>query len=188
MGGGIASRLAEVYPDSIDLLILSAPMIKPNLGLDEAIAYPIVKAMMLINKYAYVIGNDAYDQNYQYDLEKASTSSEARSYYAYTRYNRDYNQLWGASYSWVNAVIEGTHEIQKIENIEKISVPVLLFQAGADTLVINDGQNRLAKYCNDITMFKVSSSKHEIWNETNNILVAYYKTIFDFIDLRINNA
>lgn len=186
MGGGISTLLAQDYPDSIDLLILSAPMIKANLGLDEAIAYPIIKMMEKINGKSYVIGNSGYDSNYEFSLASASTSSEARAYYNFLSYSLEHNQLWGASYSWANAVIEGTHKIQKKKNIEKIKVPVLLFQAGNDNLVCSEGQNQLINYTPNITAYKASDSKHELWNEKNNILVPYYNTIFEYIDNNIN--
>lgn len=41
MGGGTATLLAKKYPHPNYLLILSVPMIKANLGLDEGIAYSI---------------------------------------------------------------------------------------------------------------------------------------------------
>ena len=67
-------------------------------------------------------------------------------------------------------------------NAGKISVPVLLFQAGRDTMVKPKGQELFCKKAKNVQCVRFEQSKHEIFNGTEDILESYYEKIFDFLD------
>lgn len=69
-------------------------------------------------------------------------------------------------------------EILKEENLSKIKIPVLMFQAEYDSLVLPSGQNTFAEKVETCQLRYVNDSKYQIYGETDEIIVPYYSTIF----------
>ena len=129
--------------------------------------------------YLYAAGEKPYTD--EYDFEGACTSSEAR--YSYTYDNIVNNELFprsGASYMWLNESFKLTKEITKKDNVEKIEIPVLLFQAEKDTYVLPGGQNTFASYAKNCELVVIESAQHDMYRESDEILKPYLEKIFNF--------
>ena len=107
--------------------------------------------------------------------------SEPRYEYTFRMRENDFhNQTYGGCYSWTGASIRATRRLQK--NAAKVAVPVLLFQAGRDTMVKKHGQDIFCQRAKHVQCVYLEESKHEIFNGTAEIREAYYEKLFAFLD------
>lgn len=180
MGGGIGTLFLERYPDYFQKAILNTPMLQINFGkTPNFVAKSYSRLGTLFGKgSALAIGETSFSG--KYDFENASTSSKARYDYYYNKLQNNKNlQNGGASIKWINEALKITDEATKKSNIKKIKTRTLLFQAGNDHYVKASGQEKLTKNAN-ITLIRISNSKHEIYRETDSILRPYLFTVLDF--------
>lgn len=181
MGGGIGALFLEKYPEIFQKAVLSSPLMQMNF---QGIPDIAVKVLLFWSVLAhwntrYVPKQHGYDGIYTY--KTSSTLSEPR--YAYAFYQRELTpefRTYGGCYSWTRATIAATKKLQK--NAEKVQVPVLLFQAGCDSMVMPKGQEIFVERSGNTRMVRYKDSKHEIFNATPEIRDAYYREIFTFLE------
>jgi lysophospholipase len=181
MGGAIGTKFLENYPGYFNGAILNAPMLEVHTGnIPKFLADIIVSFQVAIgNGGKYVLGKGPYTSEYK--AEKIGTSSINRYEYSHDIIaNNEELQRGGASYNWTSEAFNVTKEITKKENASKVEIPVLLFQAGKDTYVKPDGQNKFAEGAKNCKIIKMDSSRHEIYLETDEIQKPYLKQILDF--------
>ena len=65
---------------------------------------------------------------------------------------------------------------------KKVKTPVLLFQAGKDTLVTPGAQKEFIKRIPDGQLVVVPDIRHEIYRAPNSVLQPYLEMIFEFYD------
>ncbi|MDO5703082.1 MAG: alpha/beta hydrolase [Lachnospiraceae bacterium] len=70
-------------------------------------------------------------------------------------------------------------EVQK--NARKADLPILLCQAGLETIVDNSGQDDFTKSAPNVRFVRFPKSKHEIFLSTADVLETYYNTLFEFL-------
>ena len=80
---------------------------------------------------------------------------------------------------WGNASINATEYIKN--NINRISIPVLLCQAGADTLVSNEAQDYFVENTQNTQKIFYPEAKHELYNASQEIRDRYYQDILGFL-------
>ncbi|WP_322020488.1 alpha/beta hydrolase [Clostridium butyricum] len=85
-----------------------------------------------------------------------------------------------ASYKWTDESFKVTKEITKKENASKVTIPILLFQAGDDAYVRPGGQNKFAEYAQNCELVKMDNAKHEIYLENDDIQKTYIKQLIEF--------
>ena len=183
MGGGIGAVFLEKYQEYFDAAILNSPMLEVNTGSVPAlIAKGIAKGAVIFGKGdEYVAGQGPYSG--EYDFSGTGTSCEERySYFYNIDINNEAFQKGGASYRWLNEAFEATDNAIKKKNASKVSIPIILFQAGQDTFVKPGGQNKFAEYAQNCELIKIDNAKHEIYREKNEILVPYLGDIFEFLE------
>lgn len=184
MGGGISALFLEQYPDYFDGAVLSSPMMAIDSG-----SYPqfvaqtiasIAKGVGLGEKY--ILGQGPYNTEAALDL--STTSSIARaSYIAEKRLNDKALQLGGGSFAWLNASFKATHELTEAKNASKITTPTLVFQSEADTLVLPEGHYTFLEGSSDaVSLVTVPFARHELYMETNEILIPYFNAVFSFYE------
>jgi lysophospholipase len=183
MGGAIGTKFLEDYPDYFNGAVLNAPMLEVHTGnIPKFLADIIVSFQVAIgNGGKYVIGKGPYTS--QYNPDKIGTSSVKR--YEYSHNITDKNeelQRGGASYNWTSEAFKATKEIIKKDNASKVEIPVLLFQAGKDTYVKPEGQNKFAEGAKNCKIIKIDDSRHEIYLEKDEIQKPYLEQVLDFYD------
>lgn len=182
MGGAIATLFLEQYNQYFKKAILSAPMMKINTGkYNNQIAHLISKLYIGIGKgNEFLFGQGPFDSSY--NLEEAATSNK----YRYENHledlrNNEIIQRAGGSFYWIDEAIKATKDIFKEKNIKNINIPILLFQAGADTFVNEEGHNRFCKKYNTCKKIRFENGKHELYRENDDILIDYLKAIYEFL-------
>lgn len=181
MGGAIGAKFLEDYPQYFDAAILNAPMLEINTGsfppfIAKSIAW-LGTVLPFGNKYAPT--QKPYTN--KYDLENSGTSSEPRYKYYYNIQSSNKElQRGGSSLNWLKESFDVTQEITKKENVSKVEIPTLIFQAEKDDHVKPKGQSDFAQYAKNCKLVCMTGSKHEIYREKDSILKAYLNRVFDF--------
>lgn len=182
MGGGIGARFLEEYPGYFKAAILSAPMMEIVTGDIPTLLAKIIAhtANGLFWGDDYVLGQGPFSATY--DFENANSHSEVR--YALNWKLRNENSelcMGGSSYKWLSESFHATKDLTAKKNASKVSIPILLFQAGQDTLVAPKGHETFAKYAKNCTIVRYENAKHEIYAETDEILPDYLDRVFNFL-------
>lgn len=181
MGGAIGALYLEGYPGTFEKAILSSPMMEMSSGDANKLLVKIICLLSYIPGVGKMYVPGHVDYNHAYKYPKCSSISEPRYKYQYDERERDeHYQTNGASTCWTREALNVSKKILKNANLVKI--PVILFQASEDYLVLPDGQNEFAKRSGNTKLVKVMGSKHEVFNATDAIILDYYKTIIDFLN------
>lgn len=185
MGGGIGTRLLEKYPSVFDAAILSSPMIEIETGATpEWIAKFFAGSANAFGAGGdYIFGHYDYTPEDLFEDPSCPASSYERYKYALElRAENEYYQMYGATWSWLNASIDATKKMVEQEEAQKVRIPVLLFQAENDSLVRSGGQLEFAAKAYNVNVVYCPGAHHEIFNSPDEIAYAYWVTIFDFLD------
>lgn len=183
MGGGIGARFLETYPNYFKAAILSSPMLEIQSGNVPTFFAKLLAHGASITQYKdkYVMGQGPFSPDYNF--AGCHTRSEARYARIWdVRVNNPELQMGGNSYQWLSEAYKATNAATNPINAAKVKIPVLLFQAGQDTLVGDAGQNKFARYAKNCKLVRYHDGKHELWNEKDTILPSYLNKVFTFLD------
>lgn len=178
MGGAIAARYLQDYPDSIQAAVLSSPMLGLNGGgIPDIITKSLIKSTNQINQWFgeapwYFIGQKDYAQS---DFSgNPLTHSELR----FQQFSKLYQQtpafqLGGVTVKWLDESITALEKI--FANIDKITTPTLVIQAGDDKIIKNESQNDFCQQlhqlspqsCPDGKPLVIKGAYHELFFESD---------------------
>ena len=184
MGGGIGASLLETYPDTFDRSVLSSPMIAPQTGMPNWIAYLVSSLMCACGQGKHIVfGQSEFTP--ELNMNDYPGACEARvRWYQQQRVNDVHNQTYAATFSWVRQSLQLSHAVQKPQACANIDTPLLLFQAGRDQWVLNEAQNRFIHWVinagGDAKLVRIPTSLHEIFSMPNDILGPYLERILAF--------
>lgn len=179
MGGCIAARYLEEYPQDFERAVLNAPMLGINMG-----GMPAWAAILTCNFFIGLKKGDQklfFHQDFNPDslFEKDCVTSRARfDYYQELRKKDVSLQTSSASYVWVKESIRAGKKA--CELVSNIQIPVLMFQAGDDTLVTDKPQHKFMQALSNGQLVKISGSKHEIFRSGNAVLEKYFNILIPF--------
>ena len=189
MGGAIASLYLEGYPSDFERAALSSPMHEPATPvlLPTALACGEAKEMLgritgSLNDYAVTKG--PYAENETFQSDNAYTQSEKRHRRAWKAYEDNPGaKLGGPSKNWAVEACDGAAKARK--SAGRITVPVLLVSAGADTVVTATGQKEFCDTLNaarpgQCTLVRIDGGKHELFIERDDFRVPALTTILRF--------
>lgn len=179
MGGCVSALFLEKYPDTFKAAVLTSPMLKMLFGTmpDFAVGTLAVVSQALNWKARPLSGAAAFSP--EPDFENSCATSEPR--YLYTLKQQTAHKAYQTSvptYGWVVEAMKATEELQK--NAAEVIIPVLICQAGLDTLVDNAGQDSFAEHAANARIVRFPKAKHEIYRSPAEELEGYYGEIFDF--------
>lgn len=181
MGGAIAAMYLERYPKTFSRAVLCAPMIEMRYGDFSGFAvncmYVASKALHLAQYY--IPGHHDFDG--VYDYFSGCSQSKVRDKYAFEKRLEDVHyQTNGSTFGWATAGIQASRYMKK--NAHKVKIPVLLCQAGRDTLVQPEAQNYFANASWRTHISRYPTAKHEIYNSTSKVRRAFYNEVFTFLE------
>lgn len=181
MGGCIGTLFLEKYPDYFDKAILSAPMLGINTGQYPQNFAKIASGIFTLTGFdeKYVFGHSDFSGKNAFS-DSAMTSKSRYNYILDLRKQDENYQTSGATFRWLRAALLGTKKALKPENIEKITCPILVFQAANDTFVTEYGEYYLVNRAKDIGLVYVPNSRHEIFQSETKTIIPYYHKIFSF--------
>ncbi|HHQ5454573.1 TPA: alpha/beta fold hydrolase [Aeromonas veronii] len=171
MGGAISARYLERWPDDIKAAVLSSPMLGINLGglpkwLAKGLASTIGTVGGWLGEPPYGPGQGAY-QDHGF-ADNGLTHSQSR-YQAFRQIYEQHPQikLGGATAHWIYQGITGADAA--IADAGAIKTPLLVLQAGNDSVVDNTAQDRfctIAK-CEGGKPLRIEGAWHELFIESD---------------------
>jgi lysophospholipase len=184
MGGAVGTLFLERFPEFFSCAVLSSPMLELNCGIIPCF---LVSAILwtgntLGMRRKYVPGHGKFDGVSYFETGCCQSKARYDDILGKRMQNQNY-QTNGATVAWVLASMKAIKVLQK--NADKVKTPVLLFQAGCDTLVKPGGQNRFAQRSQNTQMVIMPGAKHEIYYADRKTRESYYQKIFEFIGKNI---
>ncbi len=183
MGGCISTLTIQEHPDLFEKAVLSSPM----LGLSFGALPPSV-----VYSAGFVMGIPSHRRNplspvtsfqTEPDFEGSCDSSLCRYLYYHQRRVKDPQlQTSTSSIGWGMEAIHACRRAVKKANTDKIRIPVLLMQAGNDTVVKNESQNLFASQVKTCQLSVVPGMKHELFMTDSPVLIPYWEKIFSFLN------
>jgi lysophospholipase len=171
MGGAISARYLERWPDDIKAAVLSSPMLGINLGglpkwLAKGLATTIGTVGDWIGEPPYGPGQGGYQDHGFADNEL--THSQSR-YQAFRQLYEQHPQikLGGATAHWIYQGITGADAA--IADAGAIKAPLLVLQAGNDSVVDNAAQDRFCTLanCEGGKPLRIEGAWHELFIESD---------------------
>ncbi len=196
MGGGIAALYIEKYPNDFDAAALSSPMLEPSTAIfgSNEIVCGAAKVTSRIRDFfigifgiepRYVLKKGDYKNTPFADSEL--THSEIR----YRRFRKAYDEnaqvkIGGPTSHWVAYACDAAKDAR--ENAAKVTIPVLVLQAGEDTAVTPEGQNEFCENlklggqneCDGGSPFVIEGAYHELFIEKDEYRIPALSKILDF--------
>ena len=172
MGGCIASLYLEQHQRDFDRAVLASPMHQPDLPVEEASIFA-VSALDTVGLGGRTIpGGGPYDHERAFNRDtNAFTHSQIRWEITWDEFNANpAAKLGSPSVHWVRVAYAAGRQSQ--DRAARIVVPVLLLQAGADTVVVASAQNRFAARLNSAhpdscTVVRIEDARHELFVESD---------------------
>ncbi|MGL6336466.1 alpha/beta fold hydrolase [Aeromonas jandaei] len=184
MGGAISARYLERWPDDIRAAVLSSPMLGINLGglpkwLAKGLATTIGTVGGWFGEPPYGPGQGPYQDHGFADNEL--THSHSR-YQAFRQIYEQHPQikLGGATAHWIYQGIAGADAA--IADAGAIKTPLLLLQAGNDSVVDNAAQDAFCSKanCEGGKPLRIEGAWHELFIESDDKRQPALTAMLDF--------
>ena len=184
MGGAIGALALMEHPDWFERAVLTAPMIAPvTKPLPPFAAKAMASVFCRLGK-----GRERAFVGKPFDpasetFERSHDTSRARyDYYQKKRVGSDYLQNCSPTYSWIREGVGVTKTLLDPKNAQKIKTPLLLCQAGQDTIVRLGPQNEFVKLVPGAKLVRFDNARHEIYASEDETLRGYVAAVLDFLD------
>ena len=182
MGGCVGARVIEQYPALFDKAVLSSPMLGLSFGkVPVKVAY-IGASMMGLGERRMVSPSSVNEFDATPHFESSCGSSECRYLYYLDKQKADRHlQTRAPSIQWGKEAVKACYQAVSAEQTARIRIPVLLFQAGNDTMVKNSAQDLFASRVKGCELVRIPDKKHELYMMDSDALMAYWEKIFAFL-------
>lgn len=186
-GSHVILRFLHDHPGYADAAITVAPMIKIFLGgLPAAIAKGLAWSMRHLGlRAAYIPGHTAFKEGRWGWRKKLTHDDDRFNDEDYFIQNKDKRlAVGGATYKWLWEAMKSTDVINDEGYAEQIKTPVLVLQAGEDTIVDNKAQSAFALKMPHGKLVRIEGAMHELLKETDDHRAQVWQAIGEFMDLK----
>lgn len=182
MGGAIAARTLELFPElPVRRLVLSSPMIAPQTqGFPKWTALLIARFFIAIGRgKACLFNHQVFTGQEDFGSDWCCATSYAR-YCWYLNVQRENPQYQNnaATYRWLEQALLIAGPLLK--NAPSLRLPVLLLQAGEDTMVKNDAQEEFVTRLPDGRVERFPTARHEIFRSEDAIVRQFMEKVLAF--------
>jgi lysophospholipase len=173
MGGAIAVRMMQLYPNLVKSAVLTSPMIAVNNGnVPDWLAQTIIYTGDKLNSWFgneanYFIGQTGFTHTPFVDNGLSQSSIRYQAFVDVYLHNKEI-QLGGVTTHWLKEALIAKDNI--FSNLHKLTAPILMMQSGSDTIVSNEAQNTFCQKlhqhnptsCPDGIPFTINNAFHEL--------------------------
>lgn len=191
MGGTIAALYLQQFDSPFQAVVLFSPMFSIKSAIPNAILKIITLSSATMCNWARskpcsIPGEQEYKK--KKFTNNDLTSSKLRFSLSLDCYETTPQiQLGSPTMRWVSESISAAQ--QAISNADKITVPILIIQAGADSIVTSDGHTQFLKNIKSNKtkkIIKIVNSKHEVLLEQDQYRIPALNEALQFIKESIN--
>lgn len=186
-GSHVILRFLHDYPGYADAAITVAPMVRIYLGgLPAFVAKGLAWTMRHLGFGAsYIPGHTAFKEGRWGWRKKLTHDDDRFEDEDYFITNKDKRlAVGGATYKWLWEAMKSTDKLNAAGFPEQIKTPVLILQAGEDTIVDNAAQSAFARRMPHGKLVSIDGAMHEILKEKDEHRAKIWQAIGEFMDLR----
>ena len=178
MGGCIGAEVIEDNQNLFDKAVLSSPMLGLTFGrVPVPVVYAAASIIGIGERRKNPFGSDG-SFNPEPDFENSAGNSRCRyEYYFKKTLNDPHLQTCSPSIQWGKQAARACRYV--MSKADLVRIPVLLFQAGADTIVMNAAQDLFVDW-SDCELCQIPGKKHELYMMDSEDLIPYWEKIFAF--------
>ena len=174
----------EQYPALFTKAVLSSPMLGLSFSLPTPVMFTAASLMGLGKRKRQPLSPVKSFPD-KPDFEHSCDSSECRYIYYFNKQLQDKAlQTRSPSIGWGLEAVKACARVTSEKQTGHIRIPVLLFQAGDDTVVKNFSQVLFASRVPTCEMSVVPCRKHELYMTDSDVLIPYWERIFSFLGWR----
>ncbi|GAB6143985.1 alpha/beta fold hydrolase [Desulfocicer niacini] len=178
MGGHIALRAMACMGIHVKNAVLISPMVDiVTRPIPRVLAGVLARQMVSWGKEElYVPGNGDYNPD-KVQFENNPLTHDLHGFWQEHRCiekNRDL-ALGGVTWGWLNAAFESINTLTKTDVVPRITLRVLLLSAAQDQVVSCKAQKKLCERLPRGTFVSVPRARHEILNESEEVLAFFWK-------------
>ncbi|MBU3020819.1 alpha/beta fold hydrolase [Aestuariibacter sp. A3R04] len=183
MGAAIGVLTALRAPDAFERLVLCSPMFGIRPALPEWMTSALLNASMRKHtrkgrQTGYFFGQRDYAP-VPFNRNKLTHSQVRYGLFRQLYKENSSIQLGGVTVTWLKAAMSAMREIEN--RIGGLSAPCLVLSAGADEVVDNRKQIRVAGRLPMGSLHTISNARHELLIETDDIRCPVMTLILDFL-------
>lgn len=187
MGGNIALRFLDLYPDIMQAAALSAPLIGLHVfeHIPDTLAWVTSHGLKQFAGESYApMGGDwePHSRDMQSHIFFSSDPKRAALHNFWMRYMPAL-QVGHVTNKWISDAYDSCLYVQKKLSPHVFSMPVLLTLAGHEQFVDNGKIRMLSKGFSSADLVEFPQSRHEIWMERDETRSVFLEK---FLDLLIN--
>ncbi len=185
-GSHVILRFLKEHPGYADAAITVAPMVKINGG---GIPSFVIKGLTWTMRHlglgaSYIPGHTAFKTGRWGWRKKLTHDDERFEDEDYFIQNKDKRlAVGGATHKWLWEALKSTGKLNAAGYAEKIETPVLMLQAGEDSIVDNSAQDKIVERMPNARLVKIEGAMHEILKEKDEHRKAVWMAIRDFMSL-----
>lgn len=182
MGGTIGTLYALKYPNDFAKIALSAPMFGVRPALPDWLGKFLISSNLLVSRCLgsqprYFMGQGDYQA--ESFANNILTHSESR----YQIFIDEYEvhpevKLGGITPQWLRAAVSAMDSVK--QQAGQFAIPMLLMQAGADKIVDNDSQDRVAELVPDCQKLVFAGASHELLMEVDKYRRHCFAAVLEF--------
>lgn len=182
MGGCIGALYLERYPKEFAKAVLNAPML--GIVLEK---YPIWAARLFCSVKVWIGSGKKrvfFHSEFRPDepFSSCGTDSKARhQYYLELRRKNQAYQTSSASYQWAREAFRAGGQALRRREMRRVTIPVLLIQAGKDRVVRAKEQYRFIDGIQNGKLIQMQDSSHDIYSGEDAVISKYLEQLFEFL-------
>ena len=184
MGGSVVIAYSQKYPNKVKSIILSAPMIKIDFGMNPRFFVKALTSLLVLtgNSESFALGEERDFSLENYTFENSSYTSSVPRFEILKKIVIENNfALKGVSWGWLNSALEN-EKILREKNIERIKqIPIYLAQAKKEYTVSNSAQHHFCLELHTNCSLDVYEGKHEIYFGTDKVRTQFLSNIKKFL-------
>lgn len=161
--------MKELSEIPIKEVFFTSPMFDfQTLGIPRFIAKSLAGILSKIGlSKSYAFGQSDYKKKNFHQKNNSTTSQERYEFASYINTKFPYIVSSGSTFKWVYQSLLATDKV--LENLNKVEVPVMIFQAGDDEIVQNKKQNQVCELLKKCRIYHYKKAKHDIIHEVDSI-------------------
>lgn len=181
MGGAVATRYLEQETGPFDKVVLSSPMMAPDRGgMPLWVCKALCRLMILLGKGRERLFLSAPYSGEESFADSCATSEARFAYYQSVKRGHTEWQNYSPTYRWTLESLKVTAAILVKGSPEQIAVPVRLYAAGKDTMVLRQPQEALVARLPRGELREIPDARHEIYFSADPVLHPYLEEILQF--------
>lgn len=182
MGGAVAALSLMEHPEWFERAVLTGPMIQcVTAGIPPWMAEAVVRLMCLLGKgKERAIVGKPFDPERETFEGSHSTCRPRYDYYQSKRVSTPHMQNCSPTNAWLREAIGVTRRLLDARNAKKVKAPLLLIQAGLDSIVSLPEQDRFVGLIPSARLVRFDDAKHEIYVCHDAVMERYLREILSF--------